>query len=30
MLHLDKELMRFYKIVNGKRVYVSTVWEERL
>lgn len=30
MLQLDKELMRFYKIVNGSRVYVTTVWEEYL
>lgn len=30
MLYLERETMRFYKIENGVRVYVSTVWEEHI
>lgn len=28
MLKFEKETGRFYKLVDGKRVYVRTVWEE--
>lgn len=28
MLHFESDTGRFYKIVDGSRVYVSTVWEE--
>lgn len=28
MLYFESETGRFYRVVNGERVYVSTAWEE--
>jgi len=28
MLNFEEETGRFYRLVDGNRVYVSTVWEE--